>query len=511
MSPVLTAQQLRHSDAWAINTLGLPGIVLMENAGRGVVRMIQRKLKLSGASARNIRVSVVCGAGQNGGDGFVIARHLHLAGASVKVFMAMPGAAVSGDALVHRDVLLRMGSVPIRDCSPTDSEADWKGQLSDAELIVDAIFGTGLSREVTGVAANAIAAMNQHETAVRIAVDIPSGCHADTGRVLGIAVQAHHTGTIAARKLGLSINADAPTGQLEVLGLGVPVHTPEGNGPYAHWLEAQAIRDRLPRPSPGAHKGSRGHVLLLAGSPGKTGAAALSARSAQRGGAGLVTIAVSAALQADMDAKVQEAMTLAIDPESPAAIVAQASKFAALAIGPGMPTETLWREVVLRLARELPGPAVLDADALNHLGPDFGAALAGAAGPRILTPHPGEAARLLGTTTAEVQADRVTAVRRMAREGNCVTVLKGARTLIAQPDGTLFINPAADPALATAGSGDVLTGLVAALLGQGLSAIDAACAGVFIHAEAAASARATLGTGNLIAGDLPEAVARWIG
>ncbi|MDZ4693734.1 MAG: NAD(P)H-hydrate dehydratase [Deltaproteobacteria bacterium] len=511
MSLVLTAEQLRRTDTWAIETLGLPGMVLMENAGRGVVRMIQRKLKFSGESVRKTKVAVVCGAGQNGGDGFVIARHLSLAGAEVRVLMALPDAVSSGDALANREVLRRMGTVPIEACSSEDTETIWTHRLHGARVIVDAIFGTGLSRPVTGVPAIAIAAMNQHKSAMRVAVDIPSGCDADTGRVLGIAVQAHHTGTVAARKLGMSIHPDAPTGEVEVIGLGVPLYTPADRGPYARWLESDAIRALLPRPPLGAHKGSRGHVLLVAGSPGKTGAAALCARAAQRGGAGLVTIAVSASMQADMDARVQEAMTLAVDATDPSALVGRASDYAAIAVGPGMATDPSWKAVVLHLAREVTGPLVLDADALNHLGPAFGAELAHAAGPRIVTPHPGEAARLLATTTAAVAADRVGAVRRLAREGQCVAVLKGARTLIATSDGSLFINPAADPALATAGSGDVLTGLITALCAQGLSAVDAACVGVFAHAAAATDARATLGTGNLIAGDLPEAIARWIG
>ncbi len=510
MSLVLTAEQLRYSDKWAVETLGLPGMVLMENAGRGVVRMIQRKLKLSGETVRNTRVAVVCGAGQNGGDGFVIARHLAIAGSEVRVLMALPDAVLSGDALTNRDVLLRMG-VSIEACSSDDTEKTWTHRLHGARVIVDAIFGTGLSRPVAGIPAIAIAAMNQHKLAMRVAVDIPSGCDADTGRALGIAVQAHHTGTIAARKLGLSIRPDAPTGDVEVLSLGVPLHTPSDRGPYAHWLETEAIRGLVPRPPLGAHKGTRGHVLLLAGSPGKTGAATLCARSAQRGGAGLVTIAVSASMRAEMDAKVQEAMTIAVDATDPGAVVARFSNYAAAAVGPGMATDSSWKAVVLQLVRDVARPLVVDADALNHLGSAFGSELANAAGPRIVTPHPGEAARLLATTTAAIEADRAGAARRLAREGNCVAVLKGARTLIATPDGTLFINPAADPALATAGSGDVLTGLITALCAQGLSAVDAACVGVFVHAAAATDARAKLGTGNLIAGDLPEAIARWIG
>jgi NAD(P)H-hydrate epimerase len=455
--------------------------------------------------------------GQNGGDGFVIARHLANAGARVTVLLAAPRAKLAGDADLFAHAVERDPRIVLRDGSAAD-EAMWRSLLAGAEVIVDAIFGTGLRADVTGAPAAAIAAINGTD-ALRVAVDLPSGLDADTGRVRGVAVAAALTVTMGARKLGLALDAEAPVGRVEVADLGVSMEAladaARAVGPLCHWIESGEIAVLLPRRRAAGHKGTGGHLLVIAGAPGKTGAAVLVGRAALRAGAGLCTIASTREGQAALDAKVVELMTTVYASGADAGsdsydlLAAEAGRMKAAALGPGIPTGAGMRALVRRLVGELPLPLVVDADGLNLLGTDVAVARA-AASPRIFTPHPGEMARLLGTTTAEVQSDRLGHARKLAAAANAVVVLKGARTVIAAPDGTAHINPAANPSLGTAGSGDVLTGVIAALCSQGLAALDAARAGVHVHGLAADEAIRTLGTRNLVAGDLPEAIGRVI-
>jgi hydroxyethylthiazole kinase-like uncharacterized protein yjeF len=512
MALVLTAAQMKAVDRAAMDRLGLPGVVLMENAGRGVVEAIVRlRPRLAGA-----RVAVVCGAGQNGGDGFVVGRHLANRGAKVRIYLVAPRARVGGDAQVFLEVAERVG-LTIEEQAGDDSVSGWSQRLRGAEVIVDAIFGTGLRDVVAGAPAAAIEAMNGAD-AVRVAVDIPSGLHADSGEILGIAVRAHLTATMGALKLGLVVRPEPAVGHIEVVDLGVSLESLADDaaavGPLCRYLEAATVAALVPHLQPSGHKGTRGHALIVAGSAGKTGAALLSARAALRAGAGLCTIASTREGQQAIDAKVLEEMTASYAPGPDAdeqsfnRIRDLGRGVEALAVGPGVPTGPGARALVRRLAAELPLPLVIDADGLNHLHTEAPAHLSRAPAARVLTPHPGEMARLLGIETAAVQADRLGVSRRLAAATGAVVVLKGARTVIALPDGSTFLNPAADSALATAGSGDVLTGVIAGLLAQRLPASDAARVGVFAHGEAAAEARRSLKTGYLVAGDLPAAVAR---
>ena len=513
MALVLSAAQMKAVDRAAIDKLGLPGLVLMENAGRGVADIIAReKPHLS-----DLDVRVVCGAGQNGGDGFVVARHLLDRGAQVQVFLAMPREKMTGDAAVFSRVFEALPGALVRDASFEEDATTWRAYLAGADVIVDAVFGTGLRSDVTGPAAAAIRAMNAIDC-LRVAVDIPSGLDADTGAVRGVALAAHVTATMGCRKLGLVLDPDAPVGRVEVVDLGVPsdaaVEAAKAEGPLCYWLQSEGVARMLPRPGPGAHKGTAGHVLVIAGSAGKTGAALLAARAALRSGAGLATVATTAAGQAALDAKVVAEMTACYadgddaDEASYSRILALAARMKAAALGPGIPTGPGMAALVRRLVAELPIPLVVDADALNLLGEDAARVAVSAHAARILTPHPGEMARLCGLPIAEIMKDRLGHARRLAERSRAVVVLKGARTVIASPEGTAHINPTANAALGTAGSGDVLTGVIASLLAQGLAAPDAACAGVFVPGESAENAIRTLGSHNLMAGDLPDAIAR---
>jgi NAD(P)H-hydrate epimerase len=473
--------------------------------------------RLAPHAVAGLDVRVVCGAGQNGGDGFVVARHLLCRGAKVRVLLALPREKVTGDAAVFARALHAIDPNCIQDLSAESETKIWQAQLAGAAVVVDALFGTGLRSQIEGAPAAAIAAINATH-ALRVSVDIPSGLDADDGTVHGVAVQAHITATMACRKLGLVLDAEAPVGRIEIVDLGVAVErgcVAAGEiGPLCHWLEPEDIARVLPARRATGHKGSAGHLLVIAGSVGKTGSALLAARGALRSGVGLVTITSTASAQAALEAKVVSEMTScytlgeSADDNSFATLVAQAARMKAAVLGPGIPTGHGMAELVRKLVTELAIPMVVDADALNLLGTEAAAVVAASAAPRILTPHPGEMARLCGCTTAQVAQDRLGLARRLAAQSGAVVVLKGARTIVAVPDGTAHVNPTANASLGTAGSGDVLSGSIGALLAQGLDSGHAARAGVFVHGAAADEATRVLGSGNLIATDLPDAIAR---
>jgi NAD(P)H-hydrate epimerase len=508
---VLTAAEMRAADQAIARALGAPTLRLMETAGAGVAEVVRREI--AGAAGE---VVIVCGGGSNGGDGFVAARHLARPGVPVRVLLTAPRAKIQGDAaaaLAALESTAQGTSTAIEDGSGWLDPPAWRAALGETPkaAIVDAIFGTGFRGPVRDVPAAAIAAMNA-AGGRKIAVDIPSGLDADTGHSVGAVFQADVTATMGARKLGLCVGESAPVGRIEVVDLGAPVEGVVGPGVRCRFLVAPGIAARLPRRSADAHKGNKGHLLVVAGSAGKTGAAFLTGTAALRSGAGLVTIASTAAGQAALDAKVVELMTARYsEGEAPepaatrAAIEKLAAKVQAVALGPGIPTGEGMRAVVRELAARVTVPMVIDADGLNALGTEAAGILRGAA-PRVLTPHPGEMARLLGLTIADVQADRIGHARSLAAATGAVVVLKGAHTIVAAPGGDVFINPAATSALATAGSGDVLTGVVGALLARGLDPLSAAQVAVYVHGAAGEALGSRLGDG-VVAGDLPLEIA----
>ena len=503
--PVLTAAEMRAADGAAARDLEVPTLLLMENAGRGVADIARRE---RGEHAGP--VVLVCGPGSNGGDGLVAARHLTVAGVPVRVLLAAPPGQARGDAAQALAAAQRL-QIPIADGSGWLQPADWRASLEGASVVVDALFGTGFHGEVRGAAAAAIAAMND-AVARKLAVDVPSGLDADTGRATGPVFRADLTATMGAWKIGLALEAAGPAGRVEVVGLGVPVARQEGAA-HAFLLDEAGVAAALPRRDIDAHKGSSGHLMVVAGSAGKTGAAMLVGRAALRGGAGLVTVASTAAGQVALDAKTLEVMTAvyseASDPAPAGAIAALqalAAHVQAVAIGPGIPTGPGMRDTVRELAATLPLPMVIDADGLNALSTEAPRILAGAPAPRVLTPHPGEMGRLVGRSIAEVQSDRVGLARSLAAATRAIVVLKGARTVVAAPDGRIFINPVACAARATAGSGDVLCGLIGALLARHAEPLAAAQCAVYVHGRAGEELSTRFGDGTL-AGDLPEAIA----
>ncbi len=502
MRYVVTSSEMRALDRATIDEIGLPGAVLMENAGRAVAHNLLARTTPLG------HVAVVCGSGNNGGDGYVIARYLRAAGVSATVYLAARHEQLVGDAALHLAVYEQCGGVV---CSVPDaaSLAEHKAAIEAADVIVDCLFGTGLARPVEGNYRALIELVNRAHAHV-VAVDIPSGLSADTGHALGVAVQADHTITMAFLKVGLAVSPGfASCGTVSVADIGIPRDLARLQNIGLAELEARDAASMLPALSPLDHKGRRGNVLVIAGSPGKRGAGRLTSWAALRSGAGLVTVAMDAARQ-DVVAP-DPIMTAALDADAAGALDvlrAISRNRDVVAMGPGMAPGDGGRQLVHAALRELTCPVVLDADALNHLAGDT-ERVASAVPPVVLTPHPGEAARLLGCTAADIEADRVAAVRELAEASRAVVILKGARTLICDGgagDGFATVNPTGGPALATAGTGDVLTGLVAALIGQGAPLVSAARCGAYVHGLAADLAADALGDRSVTASDVLDSI-----
>lgn len=477
MIPLLSRDQMRAFDRHAIETCGVPGLILMENAARGAAEIVAAR-----AASLVGRVLVVCGPGNNGGDGFVVARRLLSLGRDVAVLFASSRERLSGDALANHDAWVGVGghtaSVGEKDVERLATE------LSNAAVIVDALLGTGLDRSVTGLFATVIEQMNG-AAGYRMALDIPSGLDSNTGRPLGVAVRAAETVTFAHHKLGLwtSIGAEY-AGRITLVDIGVPSSLVDAVGYGALILERRDVASWLaPRPL-SAHKGSAGRIAVVAGSPGKTGAALLSARGALRAGAGLVTICTHPAAADALDARVLEEMTSRIDPSNVERSLDDALGSAdSLVLGPGIGLGPESKRIVDHVVLRNPTPKIVDADALTLLAGRLGE-LKSAAGPLVLTPHPGEMARLLGVTTDAVEADRFGAVERAVSLSGAVVLLKGARTLVGAPGEKTVVNPSGTPALATAGSGDVLSGIAAALCASTSSPFRAALAAAYAHGAA---------------------------
>lgn len=499
---VLTAAQMREVDRQTIDA-GIPGMVLMENAGHRVVEFLEEKFIPLAAR----RIVILCGKGNNGGDGMVIARQLftRFHPRALHVFLAAQADELSPDAAAQLRMLEVCGCPVSFELTP---------EMRRADIVLDALLGAGLRGPATGRMAELIGEINQgFPDAKVVAVDIPSGMASDDAATEGEHVRAACTVTFTAPKIGqvMPPNCDH-VGELRVGAIGSP------EALYEHvslsLLEPRWFTPLFARRKPSAHKGDFGHVLVVAGSRGKTGAAAMAALSALRAGAGLVTVATPRSALASVAQYAPEYMTAAL-PETPDGTISLAALEVirhlardkeVIAIGPGLTTNSETVEVVRRLFAELPQLVIIDADGLNALA----TAEWTAAGPRVLTPHPGEMSRLCGTTTAAVQQDRLATARSFAASRGASLVLKGQRSLIAFPSGEVWINPSGTPAMATGGTGDILTGLAAGLLAQHPNEPNlAVAAAVWLHGRAGELGAACLGEQALIATDLlrflPEA------
>ena len=475
-----------------MDELGIVSLVLMENAGRGATAAI-----CDAFGDRLGRVVLVGGPGQNGGDAWVIARRLTLLGHRPLAVLVGDASRLRGDAEANWALLGELG-VETMEVSPAGA-ASIGEPLSKATLVVDGLFGTGLDRPITGGYADAIAAM-EAAPAPTVALDLPSGLDADTGAIFGVAPHASLTVTFAGHKRGLhQYPGVAHAGELRVADIGIPV---DGSATASLWARNDLGTLVAPRAGD-AHKGTNGHLLVIGGAPGTTGAAVLAGRAAFRAGAGLVTIGARADARAALEEKVIELMTTVLpDEANQAAVESLCEGKRAVVLGPGMGLDELGGAWARAVALHAPVLTVIDADALTHIAEEGLPWLMDAAAPRILTPHPGEAARLLGQSTAEVQANRYAAAEALAAKSGQVVILKGARSIVAGLD-QLRVCAEGTAALGVAGTGDVLTGLVGAL-GMTLAPIDAAIGGALLHALA--GVEASVGDRGLIASEVADAV-----
>ncbi|MCO4768787.1 MAG: NAD(P)H-hydrate dehydratase [Deltaproteobacteria bacterium] len=496
--PLLTPRQMAEMDRRTIDELGVPGLVLMETAATACVQAV---LERWSEQAAQRGVLVLCGPGNNGGDGLAIARRLACLGIEAEALLTRAPDQLDGDARRQLE-LAQAVDVPVH-APDADLPFDAFG------VVVDALFGTGLDREVTGVAGAYIRAANDAGLPL-LAVDIPSGVDGRTGRVLGRACRADVTVTFGAPKIGHFTEPGASQrGELVVADIGIPIaRWPDVVEDAPRLIDASVLASLAPREA-AAHKGTFGHLLVVAGGPGKVGAARLCCEAALRAGAGLVTLALPRGVPVDSLANLRpEVMVERIaageggfDESSLDPILALAATRDAVAVGPGVGTSDGARTFITALLRALQIPSVVDADGLNVMvGSPWPAT-----GARVVTPHPGEASRLLGSSSGEVQSDRLGSVRALQILTHSVAVLKGAGTLVGRVEDTL-LNPTGNPGMGTAGSGDVLTGVIGALLARGLSPEEAAPAGVFWHGLAGDRAAEQLGEPSVLASDIAEAL-----
>jgi len=512
---LLTAAEMRALDAATIGG-GVPGAALMERAGRGVAESLARRF----GSPVALRVLVLCGPGNNGGDGFVAARHLAARGARVGVGVTAAREAVRGDAAEH---LAKLEAEGVRAEFFAD-DAAVAGLVAGADrwdFALDALLGTGSTGEPRGLVATACEALNllRNRGTRVIAVDLPTGVNADTGATAERAVRADLTVTFGHPKRGHYLfPGRAHRGELDVVDIGLlPPETAGVSG--AELGHPAAFADLVPRRDPRAHKGSAGRALVVGGAQGMAGAVVLAARAASRAGAGYVRVAAPASLHDPLAAQLVEQMPVAcgegvmrtLTVTALPLLLAEAGRADAVAVGPGLSRHGDATRLARALLPRLEVPVVLDADGLNAFGPpdgDLAAMVRESPAPRVLTPHLGEMARLTGELPSELETRRVDAAREWAGRWGCVLVLKGAPTVVASPDGAACVNPTGNPGMATAGMGDVLTGAIVALLAQKLPPYDAARLAVFVHGLAGDLAAGEIGPIGLTAGDVAERLPR---
>ena len=501
---IVTGEEMKRIDKSAIERYGIPSMVLMENAGSKVAQVV---LELKNSQCLK-KVIVVAGKGNNGGDGMVIARHLVNAGLDVKVFLLGQPDDLQDDTRVNYQILRKM-AIPI---IPVVTEKDLnmlRIALVYADAIVDAIFGTGFQGAVTGIGEKAIQLLNKSGVKI-IAVDIPSGLESSTGKVHNVCIKAFTTVTLAYPKVGLYINQGADfSGQVIVVDISIPRGIPAEEQINRWVIEEGEVLRLLPKRHKDSHKGSYGHVLAVAGSPGMTGAAYLCCEGAFAIGAGLVSLAIPKSLNPIMEQKLTETMTLpmpetgegtfsklALEP-----LLSAEKDKSVLMVGPGLSQQGEVGELVQALLQQSQLPLVVDADGLNAIQ-EPEQLFNKLTKPCVITPHPGELSRLLKISGNKIQNNRIEVVIESAQKLNCTVVLKGHQTVVANPQGKVWINLTGNPGMATAGTGDVLTGIIAGLISQGLTADQAAVVGVYLHGKAGDLAALEKGMHCLKAGDL---------
>ncbi|MBD3289319.1 NAD(P)H-hydrate dehydratase [candidate division KSB1 bacterium] len=510
MQKIVTANEMAQMDKKTIEEIGIPGAVLMEVAGRGITDEIKNILE----QVRSKNVVIYCGKGNNGGDGYVIARHLKNAGAAVSVMLAGKKENIQGDALINLQILEKL-NIHINEIESIEDIE----HPPHVDLVVDALLGTGVTGPVKGFYAELIKYINLlGEKAAVVSVDLPTGMETDTGNVLGDCVTADATVTMAHIKTGMLFSpAREHTGKITVVDIGIPPEVSTELHGKIYLTEIEDIKKRMPQRKPDAHKTSVGKIAVLAGSVGMTGAATLTARSTLQVGAGLTKLGIPESLNTILEQKLTEVMTIPLSETDRQSVSLRANNDIGdlldwadiIAMGPGLTTHEETVEFVKWILQNADKPLVLDADGLN--------ALRGAAhllktykNELVITPHPGELSRLIDKSISDIVTDRINVLREIYKEMNAVIVLKGAPTTVIDKDGAIYINSTGNPGLATGGTGDVLTGIIAGLWAQGLSAIDAAICGVYIQGLSGDLAADELSEMAMTAGDLnaflPDAI-----
>nr|WP_320048402.1 NAD(P)H-hydrate dehydratase [uncultured Desulfuromonas sp.] len=499
---LVSAQQMRQLDQAAIQEFGVPGIVLMENAGHGAARIIDDRYQPLFPGP----VFVVAGKGNNGGDGYVIARHLENWGWMVKTVVLADHDAIQGDAAVNLNILIN-SQADLEFAPDSASFAALSETWDDAVLLIDAVFGNGLNSEVKGHYRLAIEWMNAYPAPVA-AVDMPSGVEATSGRILGAAVEADCSLSFAFAKLGqVCYPAQQCSGELYVVDLGMPQCLCDSVSCQYALVDTALASSLVPSRHDDDHKGTFGHVFVVAGSVGKVGAARMTAHAALRGGAGLVSVAIDRELVGQLMAETPELMSRPLLGEDGQlteacfdALKMAWSDMSVLAVGPGLGTTETIAKLVVRLVAECPLPLVLDADALTALSGQLDC-LAQRKAAAVITPHPGEMARLTGRSISDVQENRIEVARQFAREYGVVVLLKGAHTVIVDGE-RVWINSSGNSGMASAGMGDVLTGMIAAFVSQGVAPFEAAALSAYLHGAAADLCRKQYGSVGYLAGDV---------
>jgi NAD(P)H-hydrate epimerase len=499
---------MREIDQAAIHEIGIPGIILMENAALRVVEEIKNIL----GEVNYKSIIVFCGKGNNGGDGFAIARHLFNAGANVLVVLIADRNEVKGDALTNLQIIENLGIKIVQVVDEVHLE-EIAASLYLCDLIVDAIFGTGIKGNISGTVADIIQLINYSGRYV-VSVDIPSGINGDTGQICGVCVNADTTVTFALPKVGL-LNYPAAdyVGKLVIADISIPGSIIERQNININIIEKEYIKGLIPARYSNSNKGDYGKIFIVAGSTGMTGAATLAGLAAIRSGSGLVTVGIPKALNAIMEVKLTEVMTFPLEDEGRGTlshscihqIIEKMNKADVMVFGPGLSTDASIPDILKDVLKQSDIPIIIDADGINALAKNINV-LKECKCPVVITPHPGEMSRLTGLGIQHIQANRIETARNFAKDWNITVVLKGARTVVALPDEEVFINCTGNAGMATGGTGDVLAGIIASLAGQGLGVSKAAIAGVYIHGLAGDISAETRGEHGLIATDLIEAL-----
>jgi len=500
---VVTSQQIREIDRKAIEENNLSGLILMENAGSRIFQ----SLKNIYPDLRLKKIIIFAGSGNNGGDGFVVARHLYNYGVKAKVFLLAPFNKVIGEAGENLNTINKMG-VELIEAETTKLE-EIQRTIQNSDLIIDAILGTGLQGKVTGLKAKIIDLINIANKEV-LAIDVPSGLDTDTGKIEGPCIKATHTITLALPKIGLLIFPGASyAGKVTVEDIGIPSYLLKNNKIKINITTKEIVKSLLPFRATYSHKGSFGKVLILAGSVGMTGAAYLASEAAIRSGAGIVVLGIPRSLNPIMEVKLTEVMTLplaetekqSLGEEAEETISKLMKNYSVLGIGPGISRQAETQRLVRKIIEKSNIPLVVDADAIYALSEDP-AILKQTKTPLVITPHSGEIAKLINKDVDYILNNQLDITREIAQKYGIVVVLKGARTIIANKEGETYINVGDNSGMATGGSGDVLTGIICSLIAQGADNFSAAITGVYIHSLAGNLARDIKGERGMIAGDI---------